>query len=51
MHAGLQILYPKLIHIMCLAQGLYKIAKLICSAFPAGIVFVISNVKKVFLVS
>lgn len=45
---GLQVLYPKMIHVTCLAHGLHRVAELVRSEY-AQVNSLISSIKKVFL--
>jgi Protein of unknown function (DUF 659) len=45
---GLQVLYPKMIHVTCLAHGLHRVAEYIRTNF-SNVNMLISSVKKVFL--
>ena len=31
---GLQVLFPKMIHVMCLAHGLHRVAELVRNSYP-----------------
>lgn len=46
--AALKILFPKMMHLTCLAHGLHRVAEHIRSLFP-DVDRLVSNVKKVFL--
>ncbi|KAG7156242.1 hypothetical protein Hamer_G005951 [Homarus americanus] len=46
--AGLEILFPKMIHVTCLAHGLHRVAELARAVMP-DVNVLISTVKKVFL--
>ncbi|KAG7160353.1 CGG triplet repeat-binding protein 1-like 3, partial [Homarus americanus] len=46
--AGLEILFPKKIHVTCLAHGLHRVAELARAVMP-DVNVLISTVKKVFL--
>lgn len=45
---SLQVLFPKMVHITCLAHGIHRVAETIRSHFP-DVNILISSVKKVFL--
>lgn len=45
---GLQVLYPKMIHVTCLAHGLHRVAEQIRASYP-DVNLLISSVKKIFL--
>lgn len=47
---GINVMYPKMVHITCLAHGLHRVAKEIRSIFPQ-VDRLVSNMKKVFLKS
>jgi hypothetical protein len=47
---GLKMLYPKMVHLTCLAHGLHRVAKEIRGTYPE-VDRMISNVKKIFLKS
>ena len=46
--AGLKVLYPKLIHLTCLAHGLHRVAETIRVKYK-DVDLLVSNVKKVFV--
>lgn len=45
---GLKVLFPKMIHISCLAHGMHRVAETIRAEF-SEVDQLISNVKKVFI--
>ncbi|KAK3887382.1 hypothetical protein Pcinc_008499 [Petrolisthes cinctipes] len=45
---GLQVLYPKMIHVTCVAHGLHRVAELVRSNYP-DVNRLIANIKKIFL--
>lgn len=45
---GLQVLYPKMIHVTCVAHGLHRVAEVVRVSYPE-VNTLISSVKKIFL--
>jgi hypothetical protein len=45
---GLKVLYPRMVHLTCLAHGLHRVAEEIRGNYP-DVDSLISNVKKIFL--
>jgi hypothetical protein len=45
---GLKMLYPRMVHLTCLAHGLHRVAEEIRGNYP-NVDSLISNVKKIFL--
>lgn len=45
---ALKVLYPKLIHLTCLAHGLHRVAETVRSQYPE-VDRLVSNVKKIFI--
>lgn len=45
---GLKVLYPKMLHLTCLAHGLHRVAEFIRASFP-DVNSLIANTKSVFV--
>jgi hypothetical protein len=45
---GLKVLFPKMIHLTCLAHGMHRVAETVRASYP-DVDKLISNVKKVFI--
>jgi hypothetical protein len=47
---ALQLLYPKMIHVTCLADALHRLAEEVCGRYPE-VEKLIANGKKIFIKS